>query len=81
MATSAWAAWGCGAQGNGGQGRSWNGATKDQVAAIALRLCKQAGGQECRIVSCDPNVDTEAQANALWPPAASNTVRCSGGKC
>ena len=77
----AFAGWGCGAQGIAGQGRTWSNVNRAQAAAGALRLCRQAGGQRCRLISCSPNVDTEWQANALWPPDARITVRCHGAEC
>jgi hypothetical protein len=77
----AWAGWGCGAQGFAGQGRTWRNTTRAQAAAGALRLCRQAGGRHCRLVSCSPNVDTEGQADAMWPPVAPDNVRCKGALC
>jgi hypothetical protein len=76
--TPAWAGWGCGAQGKGAQGRTWNFDTRTAASNGALDECSRAGGHHCRLISCHRNVDTEAQANTFWPPASANTVRCGG---
>jgi hypothetical protein len=75
------AAWGCGAQGVGGQGRTWNFASSAMASKGALDECRRAGGHRCRIIGCSPNVDSEWQADSLWRPAAPDTVRCRGGFC
>jgi hypothetical protein len=76
--TPALAGWGCGAQGKGAQGRTWNFSTRTQASNGALDECNRAGGRHCRLVGCHRNVDTEAQANTFWPPASADTVRCGG---
>jgi hypothetical protein len=75
-ATNAWAGWGCGSQGTGAQGRTWNFATQAQASQGALDECTRAGGQACEIIGCSDNVDNEAQADAIWRPAGADTVKC-----
>jgi hypothetical protein len=72
------AGWGCGAQGKGAQGRLWGASNRAEATKGALDECKRAGGVHCYIISCRRNVDSEAQADAIWPPAGRDTVKCGG---
>lgn len=64
------AAWGCGAQNSGGAwGTSFNEPTKKSAQRLALSGCEQSrepGEAPCRIVGCDPNINTGEQADAKW---------------
>ena len=75
----AWAAWGCatGAR-SGGWGVGWGQRTKAEAMAVALAACNKEGRKGCYITSCGPNVDTEAEADALWPHLAptSHSIGC-----
>ncbi len=74
---TAWAGWGCGAMTQGGaQGRTWNFTSKAEASTTALKLCAARQSGPCHIVSCQNNVNTEDQANALWPPNAAIDKRC-----
>ena len=75
------AKWGCGAQGKGAQGRTWNFDTKAQASKGARDECTRAGGHGCHVIGCSANVDNETQADALWRPAAPDTVKCKGAGC
>jgi hypothetical protein len=77
----AWAKWGCGSQGIGAQGRTWNFASRAEAAKGALDECRRAGGHRCRLISCSARVDTEGQADAIWPPVGPDTTRCKGAGC
>jgi hypothetical protein len=68
-----WAKWGCGTSGDS---NSWGYGAQAGAREGALKSCL---GQ-CSIISCSPHVDTEAQADALWPPAGGQYVY-SGRKC
>jgi hypothetical protein len=69
-ASSAHAAWGCGAQNSGGAwGDSFNESSKSAAEKSALSGCEQSrqpGEPKCRIVGCNPNINTGDQADALW---------------
>ena len=67
------AKWGCGTT---GQSSSWGYGNQAGARAGALRMCQ---GQ-CSIMSCSPHVDTEAEANALWPSSIFGSVY-SGRQC
>jgi len=43
-----------------------------------LRLCGQQH-RDCRILNCRPDMDSEEQANAVWPITTANQVRCGSG--
>jgi hypothetical protein len=76
------AKWGCGNLGIGGQGWTWNFATRTQAAKGAFDECIRAGGSNCRHLGCSENVYTEAHAKAIWPPRYSpDKVRCRDGNC
>lgn len=78
-ASPALAAWGCGSQlYPGGHFRAYGYPTKSEAGAVMLRLCGQQH-RDCRILSCRPNMDSEEQANAVWPVTTSNQVRCGTG--
>jgi hypothetical protein len=76
----AWAGWGCGSNAFlGGQYHTWNYPSKSAASAAVLGLCTKTQHQGCRVIDCRPNIDTEAQANALWPVTTANDlVRCGG---
>ena len=75
-ASPAWAAWGCGSQlYPGGHFRAFGYPTKSEASAVMLRLCGQQH-RDCRILSCRPNVDSEEQADTVWPVTTANQVRC-----
>jgi hypothetical protein len=75
--SSAWAAWGCGAKNDGnGWGTSWNSNSKEQASELALKACAHGTKGWCSIISCSPNVDTETQSDALWPPPSAAGYRC-----
>jgi hypothetical protein len=77
-ASPALAAWGCGSQlYPGGHFRTSGFATKKEAGGAMLRLCGQQH-RDCRILSCRENIETEAQANAVWPLTATNQVQCGG---
>jgi hypothetical protein len=61
------AKWGCAASGVGYWSRSSAQPSQAQARANALLACQGAGGRECYVFACSPNVDTPAQALALWP--------------
>ncbi len=69
--TGAWAGWGCGIKGTvGNTARAYNDfaeATQAQAQADLVQYCKQNGIENCKIMSCNANVDTAQQAEALWP--------------
>jgi hypothetical protein len=75
--SSVWAKWGCFAKSpNGEWSTMWNSPDQKEASAAALRACRRLGGKNCRIVDCDSNVETEAQADAKWPPPGSMSGRC-----
>jgi len=75
------AGWGCGAQGKGAQGRLWGASNRAEATKGALDECRRAGGHRCRLISCSARVDTEGQADAIWPPVGPDTTRCKGAGC
>jgi hypothetical protein len=76
--SAAWAAWGCAARNPADWwGNTFGYDTKEQASSAALSLCKQG---DCRIVGCNPNIDTSAQADSTWPPPSPKT-RCIGAGC
>jgi hypothetical protein len=77
-ASPAWAGWGCGSQlYPGGHFRTYGFATKKEAGAAMLRLCGTLH-RDCRITGCRENIDTQEQANAVWPLTATNQVHCGG---
>jgi hypothetical protein len=70
----AWAGWGCGYKFPGlaaGQHGSASGFASEQAAREgAMKLCKGSGHRGCHVVACEPNIDTQDQAEALWPLGA-----------
>ena len=83
--TSAAAAWGCGAKSTNGL-TSHNSNEPSEAAARrdALKDCAKVGGRGCRIISCEPDVDTIERARALWPIAGKPRLQCGpafGTKC
>jgi hypothetical protein len=63
------AKWGCAARSPDNYwSNSYNDNTKANAGTEALKACRAAGGKRCRIISCGANINTEEQANALWPP-------------
>jgi len=78
-ASPARAAWGCGSQlYPGGHFRTFGYPTKSEAGSVMLRLCGQQH-RDCKIQACRPNVDSEEQADAVWPLTTANQVRCGGG--
>jgi hypothetical protein len=73
------AGWGCGSQAYpGGHYRTFNFETKAEASDVVLRLCGKAHN-DCRVIGCSPNINSEEQANVLWPLTTSNQVRCGAG--
>jgi hypothetical protein len=67
LISAAQASWGCGATDGAVTGRSWG--FRNQIAAShrALAECAQRSKRgHCRIVSCNPSVDTYDEAHATW---------------
>jgi hypothetical protein len=78
-ATTAWAGWGCGAESPVDWGVSFNASTEGTARSVALKECSD---NECRIIDCRANVNTVAQAEALWRPSdAKKTSRKCKGNC
>lgn len=80
--TPASAGWGCAAKSaRGAMGRAWNSPSRSQAERDALKFCANGHGGRCHVIGCRENVDTQAEAHALWP--SSGTVnRCYGkGPC
>jgi hypothetical protein len=77
-ASPASAEWGCGSQlYPGGHFRTYGFATKKEAGAAVLRLCGTLH-RDCRITGCRENIDTQEQANVVWPLTATNQVYCGG---
>jgi hypothetical protein len=69
-ASLAWAKWGCAARSPANYwSNSYNDSTKAQASTEALKGCRTAGGKGCHIISCSANVNTDGQANTIWPPS------------
>jgi hypothetical protein len=67
LVSAAQASWGCGATDGAATGRSWG--FRNQIAAShrALAECAQRSkGGHCRIVSCNPSVNTYDDAHSAW---------------
>jgi len=81
--TSAWARWGCAAGSyNGAKARNASAPSEAVARKLALEDCARNGGKNCKIIGCDPNVDSIQTARELWPFEA--TWRCGsefGIKC
>ena len=65
--STAWAGWGCGAIATTPKIKNfyldvWNRETEADARAY---VCE--GYESCRIISCQPDVDTKDQALAIWP--------------
>jgi hypothetical protein len=76
--STARAEWGCGSQAySGGHFKVWAFPTEAEAKAAVLRLCGEQYNN-CK-ASCRNHIDTEAQANKLWPLTSSNQVRCGNG--
>jgi len=67
VAMPASAMWGCGARSVRGISSSWAAPTREEAIATVMGSCAQSH-LKCRIISCAADVDTEAQADAHWPP-------------
>jgi hypothetical protein len=75
-ASPVWVKWGCAARSPANYwANSYNDNTKAQASTEALKGCQAAGGEGCRIISCSANMNTERQANTMWPPPAPTTIR------
>ena len=75
--SSAMAAWGCGANSpKGDWADTWNKPSEAEARTAALATC----GKTCRIVACRSDIDTMAQADALWRPANSQVTKCAPGE-
>jgi hypothetical protein len=76
--TSAWAGWGCEANGPGGAWYvNWSFPSKKAAGEDAVTRC----GTGCSITNCKSNINTQADAAATWHNPYSGT-NCSGnGKC
>jgi hypothetical protein len=74
---SASAGWGCGVMTPQGPGNSWGSATRADALANAMGACTRVRARRlCRLISCSPNVDTEEQADELWPPPNTQMRYC-----
>jgi hypothetical protein len=74
----AWAGWGCGARTPKGEiASNWAGSSEQKSRDSLLHDC-ELGHVQCQIISCSADVDTEAQADAHWPPAASSNYKYFG---
>ena len=72
------AGWGCGARTPKGEiASNWAGASEAKSRDGLLHDC-EVGHVQCEIISCSADVDTEAQADAHWPPAASTNYKYFG---
>jgi hypothetical protein len=72
------AEWGCGSQAYpGGHFRVWSFPSQAEGSAALMRLCGEQHNN-CK-VTCRNHIDTETQANKLWPLTSANQVRCGGG--
>jgi hypothetical protein len=71
------AKWGCAARSDNGVWIDGDGLTTEKAArAQAMAGCKDHGGKGCHITDCSPDVDTDDQAAAKWPPPAPPTFTC-----
>jgi len=78
-ASSAWAGWGCGVMTPQGPGSSWGAVSRERALSNAMGACTRVRARRlCRLISCNPNVDTEEQADALWPPVTNDNMRYCG---
>ena len=68
-AAPASAKWGCGARSVRGISASWSANTREDAIEAVMASCRQSH-VECKLIGCSPDVDTEAQVDAHWPPAA-----------
>ena len=82
--STASAGWGCGFRfenlPSGRNGRVWGLDTADEARAAAMRLCERTQ-KGCYIVGCRNNVDTPAEAEAIWPLGTRDKVDCLGTGC
>jgi hypothetical protein len=73
--------WGCAARGaKGTWGVGGGEPTKESAIHGVLVVC----GPTCRIVECRPNVNSDREALAIWPPPSAATTWCGpdyGTKC
>jgi hypothetical protein len=73
--------WGCAARGpNGAWGDGGDEPTKESAIHNVLAAC----GVNCRIIECRPNVNSDSEAMAIWPPPGPATRWCGpqyGTKC
>jgi len=76
--TSAWAGWGCAYNSNGGVGRVWVVDTEEHARAGALQNCTNSELKDCRIISCRANVNSQADADAIWPRTKGATYHYNG---
>ena len=73
------AAWGCMTRSSNGKWTTgWNGTSKADIIAAGLAGCRKLKGVGCYTVDCDPNINTEADADAKWPPPSAAQMRCNG---
>jgi hypothetical protein len=72
FALPASAMWGCGARSVRGISSSWAAPSRDEAVESVMGSCRMEH-LECKIISCSPDVDTEAAADAHWPPTAGTT--------
>ena len=73
------AAWGCGVMTPQGPGSSWGAVSRERAYANAMGACMRVRARRlCRLISCSPDVDTEAQADVLWPPVTNTNMRYCG---
>lgn len=71
------AGWGCGSNAfPGGHFRVWGADSEQEARAATLRLCRTQFKTGCRIASCRPDIDSEEQADALWPLTTNDRVKC-----
>src|SRR5689334_20488843 len=77
----AWADWGCAAISLNGKSkqRNYGFATRNEARTDALVNCRTLGNGECRLLNCEPHVDTKERALELWPVTPGNKLRCSEG--
>ena len=66
------AMWGCGARSVRGISSSWAAPTREEAVDSVLGSCRMEH-LKCTIISCSPDVDTEADADDHWPPTAGTT--------